>query len=57
MCPSAAGALSAPLRAAMRGWHREGVILTCPSEGVWTGLPLGTSCNNLVLQPEGKQQH
>ena len=28
---------------------REGVILTSPSEGVWTGQPLGTSCNNLAL--------
>lgn len=25
----------------------EGAVLTSPSEGVWTGQPLGTSCNNL----------
>ena len=28
---------------------REGDVLTSPSEGVWTGQPSGTSCNNLAL--------
>lgn len=40
-----------------QGWHGrslirqsygKGVGLTSPSEGFWTGQPLGTSCNNLA---------
>lgn len=44
-------------RAGRQGWHGrslirqsygKGGVLTSPSEGFWTGQPLGTSCNNLA---------